>query len=1049
MTMNSTQLNKLTRRAVREARVPRRAATHRRAPRTRALFGGNGGNVLDNLLKGDPAGKTKKEYEERVAAVGKLEPAIKALDDDALRAKTDELKARVAAGTSLDDVLVEAFAVAREASVRVLGLRPFDVQLMGGMILHEGQIAEMRTGEGKTLVAILPSYLNALAGKGVHVVTVNDYLARRDCEWVGQVLRYLGLSVGLIQSGNTNEQRRMAYASDVTYVTNSELGFDYLRDNLCTDSDDLVLRKEGNFFCVIDEVDSILVDEARTPLIISGEAEKPSSSYVKANKLAEALSRDVHYTVDEKQKSVLITDEGYEAAEEVLGVSDLYDPRTQWASYLLNALKAKELQERDVQYIVKGNEVVIVDEFTGRTMEGRRWSDGLHQAVEAKEGVEIQKESVTLASVSYQSFFLGYPRISGMTGTAATEMTEFENIYGLPVRVVPTNRDNSREDFPDVVFKTEKGKWNAVRTEVTRMHKKGRPVLIGTTSVEQSEFLGDLLDEVGVPYQLLNAKPENVQRESEIVGQAGRAGQVTIATNMAGRGTDIILGGNAEVAARLKLRDRLIPKLNEMQGNSGGAATSGGDLPFEKKGKKAREAEATNANIVNALGNGDRPFVATNPAVFPCEIPDELLKAVDEACVKAVSTWREAEEGGVLSMDVAEDRLALATEKAPSDDAGILALRKVFNQVEELYEEVTSTEKAEVLSLGGLHVIGTERHESRRIDNQLRGRGGRQGDKGSTRFFLSLEDKLFRIFGGDNIKNMMSMFALEEDVPIESGMLSSSLDSAQKKVETYYYDIRKSLFDYDQVLNIQRVKVYKDRRTALFSAEDELVRTMEGYAAGTVDDIVYANIDPSVPSSEWDLEAIVGKFVQYCYVLDPTTAENDADKALREEFDVDVSVEDVAKLVASAQSGSRDPVAAAEAAIDAMRDYFARKTVAAYRYKRKFVENVEDGLMEQAERFFVLTQTDNLWKRHLEAMRFIQQAVGLRGYAQRDPLTEYKLEGYELFQEMQAQVRRNVIYSVYQFKAKRIQPEQIAAAEAEAEAAEAEQPEKEKVANNK
>ena len=977
------------------------------------------------MLKGDPASKTQKEYADRVDRVGKLEPQMQALSDDELRARTKDLQARVqGGGTSLDDVLVEAFAVVREASVRVLGLRPFDVQLMGGMILHEGQIAEMRTGEGKTLVAILPSYLNALAGRGVHVVTVNDYLARRDCEWVGQVLRFLGLTVGLIQGGHTNEQRRDAYNCDVTYVTNSELGFDYLRDNLCTAPEDLVLRKDGSFFCVIDEVDSILIDEARTPLIISGEAEKPSTSYIKANKLAEALSRDVHYTVDEKQKSVLITDEGYEAAEEVLGVSDLYDPRTQWASYLLNALKAKELQERDVQYIVKEGEIVIVDEFTGRTMEGRRWSDGLHQAVEAKEGVEIQKESVTLASVSYQSFFLGYPRISGMTGTAATEMTEFENIYNLPVRVVPTNRTTLREDNSDVVFKTEKGKWNAVRTEVTRMHKKGRPVLIGTTSVEQSEFLGNLLDEVGVPYQLLNAKPENVQRESEIVGQAGRKGQVTIATNMAGRGTDIILGGNAEVAARLKLRDRLVPKLMEMQGQ---AAAGGGaeELPFEKRGKGKRGKSAENAAVAAAAEAAAAPYAHTKPAVFPCELTDELQTKVDDACTAAVAAWRASADGEAVSREEAEDRLALATEKAPTEDPGILALRDAFCEVEALYAGVTSKEKAEVLDLGGLHVIGTERHESRRIDNQLRGRGGRQGDKGSTRFFLSLEDKLFRIFGGDNIQNMMNMFALEEDVPIESAMLSSSLDNAQKKVETYYYDIRKSLFDYDQVLNVQRVKVYKDRRAALFAPEDELVQTMEDYAAGTVDDIVYANIDLSEAPAEWDLEALTGKFIQYCPVLDPDNADENA--ALKAEYDCEVTLDEVKSLVTAAAASESEVVAGAEAAMEALRDYFTKKTIEAYRYKRAFVEDVEEGLIVQAERFFLLTQMDNLWKRHLEAMRFIQQAVGLRGYAQRDPLTEYKLEGYELYQEMQAQVRRNVIYSLYMFKAKKVSEEQRAA----------------------
>ena len=845
----------------------------------------------------------------------------------------------------------------REASDRVLGLRPFDVQLIGGMILHEGQIAEMRTGEGKTLVSALPAFLNALGGKGVHVVTVNDYLARRDCEWIGQIHKFLGLKCGLIQAGMSEAERREGYNADVTYVTNSELGFDYLRDNLAQTTAELVLRDFN--FCVIDEVDSILIDEARTPLIISGMADKPSERYIQAAKIADAFEKDYHYTVDEKQKSILLTEEGYEAAEELLQIPDLYDPRFQWALYIINALKAKELQLRDVNYIVKGSEVVIVDEFTGRTMVGRRWSDGLHQAVEAKEGLPIQNETVTIASVTYQAFFRTFPKLGGMTGTAETELTEFNNIYDLSVQVVPTNREVKREDSQDVVFRSESGKWNAVRREIARMHKKGRPVLVGTTSVERSEEIGRLLDEEGIAYELLNAKPENVERESEIVAQSGRKGSVTIATNMAGRGTDILLGGNAEFMARLKLRETLMPRV---------VMPEEGDIAFEKK----------------KLGGANADKWKVKDGLYPCELSSEAADLLKSAVDAAVKSWGER---SVETLE-AEERLSFACEKAPTDDEATIALRNAFNKIEEEFKAVTAVEKAEVVGLGGLHVIGTERHESRRVDNQLRGRAGRQGDPGSTRYFLSLEDNLFRIFGGERIQSLMSAFRVE-DMPIESGMLTQSLDQAQKKVETYFYDIRKQLFDYDAVLNSQREKLYFERRRALAASPEELSALMLEYAELTVDDIVAANLDPSVPVEEWPLEGLAGKMAQYCY------------------FMADI---DEADLRERANKGG----------IDAVRDYLVKRGKDAYTTKREEVEATQPGLMGEAERYFVLTQTDNLWKEHLQAIKFVQQAVGLRGYAQKDPLIEYKLEGYNLFVEMMAQIRRNVIYSVYQFQPKRV-----------------------------
>ncbi|KAG2597307.1 protein translocase subunit SECA1, chloroplastic-like isoform X2 [Panicum virgatum] len=907
------------------------------------------GSFLGGVFGGggrDDGEATRKKYADTVARINAMEPEVSALSDADLRARTAALQERARAGESLDSLLPEAFAVVREASKRVLGLRPFDVQLIGGMVLHKGEIAEMKTGEGKTLVAILPAYLNALSGKGVHVVTVNDYLARRDCEWVGQVPRFLGLQVGLIQQNMTPEQRRENYSCDITYVTNSELGFDYLRDNLAMTVDELVLR---NFnYCVIDEVDSILIDEARTPLIISGLAEKPSDRYYKAAKIAEAFERDIHYTVDEKQRNVLLTEQGYADAEEILDINDLYDPREQWASYVLNAIKAKELFLKDVNYIVRSKEVLIVDEFTGRVMAGRRWSDGLHQAIEAKEGVPIQNETITLASISYQNFFLQFPKLCGMTGTAATESQEFESIYKLKVTVVPTNKPMIRKDDSDVVFRATNGKWRAVLVEISRMNKVGRPVLVGTTSVEQSESLSEQLREAGIPHEVLNAKPENVEREAEIVAQSGRLGAVTIATNMAGRGTDIILGGNAEFMARLKLREILMPRVvNPIDG----VIVSKKQMPPRKTWK-------------------------TNESLFPCELSKETLSSVKDAVEVAVKEWGEKS----LSELEAEERLSYSCEKGPTRDDIIANLRNAFMKIADEYKVYTEEEKKKVITAGGLHVVGTERHESRRIDNQLRGRSGRQGDPGSSRFFLSLEDNIFRIFGGDRIQGLMQAFRVE-DLPIESKMLTRALDEAQRKVENYFFDIRKQLFEYDEVLNSQRDRVYAERRRAL--ASDSLESLIVEYAELTMDDILEANIGPDTLKENWDLSKLIAKLQQYCYLLDDLTPE----------------------LLESKTSSYED-----------LRGYLRKRGREAYFQKAEIVEKQAPGLMKEAERFLILSNIDRLWKEHLQALKFVQQAVGLRGYAQRDPLIEYKLEGYNLFLDMMAQIRRNVIYSVYQFK---------------------------------
>ncbi|WJX19749.1 hypothetical protein P8452_09392 [Trifolium repens] len=903
------------------------------------------GGLLGGIFKGNDTGEaTRKQYAATVNTINGFEPKISALSDSELRDKTFALRERAQKGESLDSLLPEAFAVVREASKRVLGLRPFDVQLIGGMVLHKGEIAEMRTGEGKTLVAILPAYLNALVGKGVHVVTVNDYLARRDCEWVGQVPRFLGMKVGLIQQNMTSEQRKENYLCDITYVTNSELGFDYLRDNLSVE--ELVIR--GFNYCVIDEVDSILIDEARTPLIISGPAEKPSDQYYKAAKIAEAFERDIHYTVDEKQKSVLLSEQGYEDAEEILAVKDLYDPREQWASFVINAIKAKELFLRDVNYIIRGKEVLIVDEFTGRVMQGRRWSDGLHQAVEAKEGLPIQNETVTLASISYQNFFLQFPKLCGMTGTAATEITEFESIYKLKVTIVPTNKPMIRKDESDVVFRATTGKWRAVVVEISRIHKTGRPVLVGTTSVEQSDSLSEQLKGAGIPHEVLNAKPENVEREAEIVAQSGRLGAVTIATNMAGRGTDIILGGNAEFMARLKLREILMPRVVSL---ADGGYVSVKKSPPSKTWK-------------------------VNEKLFPCQLSKKNTELAENAVQLAVKTWGKRS----LTELEAEERLSYSCEKGPAQDEVIAELRNAFLEISKEYKAFTEEERKKVVAAGGLQVVGTERHESRRIDNQLRGRSGRQGDPGSSRFFLSLEDNIFRIFGGDRIQGLMRAFRVE-DLPIESQMLTKALDEAQKKVENYFFDIRKQLFEYDEVLNSQRDRVYTERRRALQS--DNLQSLLIEYAELTIDDILEANIGSDTPKDSWDLDKLIAKIQQYCYLLSDLTPD-----LLRNEC----------------------------SDYEGLRSYLRLRGKEAYLQKRDITEQQAPGLMKEAERFLILSNIDRLWKEHLQALKFVQQAVGLRGYAQRDPLIEYKLEGYNLFLEMMAQIRRNVIYSIYQFK---------------------------------
>lgn len=917
-------------------------------------------------LFGDPNKRKIKKYQPDIVEINLLEEDFQALSDRDLQAKTGEFKQRLEKGASLDDLLPEAFAAVREASRRVLGLRHFDVQMLGGMILHDGQIAEMKTGEGKTLVSTLPAYLNALTGKGVHAITVNDYLARRDAEWMGQIHRFLDLSVGLIQQSMSPLERQKNYACDITYATNSEIGFDYLRDNMATSMEEVVQRPFN--YCVIDEVDSVLIDEARTPLIISGQVERPTEKYIQASEVAAELKPEEHYEVDEKARNVILSDEGFVLAEELLKVTDLYDPEDPWAHYIFNAIKAKELFIKDVNYIIREDEIVIVDEFTGRVMPGRRWSDGLHQAIEAQERVEIQNETQTLASITYQNLFLLYPKLAGMTGTAKTEETEFEKIYKLEVTLVPTNRINKRHDLPDVVYKTENAKWNAVAEECAEMNQMGRPVLVGTTSVEKSEVLSRLLIEKNIAHNLLNAKPENVERESEIVAQAGRKGAVTIATNMAGRGTDIILGGNADYMARLKVREYFMPRIVLPEtGDPMGVIEFG--MPQTKEAPQGfGEGGAAPSGTL-------RKTWKASLNVFPTELSSEAEALLKTAVGVAVKEYGEQS----LPELQAEELLAIAAEKAPIEDPVLLKLREAYNTVRAEYEAVTTQEHDEVVQEGGLHVIGTERHESRRVDNQLRGRAARQGDPGSTRFFLSLDDNLLRIFGGDRVAGLMNAFRVEEDMPIESGILTRSLENAQRKVETYYYDIRKQVFEYDEVMNNQRRAIYAERRRVL-EGQDLKNRVIE-YAEQTMDDIVQAYVNPDLPPEEWKLDEMVAKSKEFVYLLE------------------DLQPDDFSTL-----------------SMPEMQMFLHEQVRTAYEKKEDEIEQMRPGLMRDAERFFILQQIDTLWREHLQQMEALRESVGLRGYGQLDPLVEYKKEGFETFLDMMTAIRRNVVYSLFQFQ---------------------------------
>jgi len=807
-----------------------------------------------------------------VEQVNSLEQEISGISDDRLREKTGKFRDRLQAGEPLDDILPEAFAVVREVSGRILNMRHFDVQIMGGIVLHEGKIAEMKTGEGKTLVATLPVYLNALEQRGVHIVTVNDYLAKRDAQWMGPIYNFCGLSVGVIQhdisfrydtSYRSSDKkldflrpcsRQEAYAADITYGTNNEFGFDYLRDNMKYDISDYSQRELN--YAIVDEVDSILIDEARTPLIISGPSEESTDKYYKIDKIIPKLQKNSDYTIDEKAKTAILTEDGNIRVEKLLGVGNLYDPANiELVHHVLQALKAYALFKRDVDYVVKDGEVIIVDEFTGRLMPGRRWSDGLHQAVEAKEGVKIESENQTLATITFQNYFRMYRKLAGMTGTADTEAEEFAKIYNLEVMVIPTNKNMIRIDYPDMIYKTEKGKFNAVVGEIEDLHKKGQPVLVGTISIEKSETLSQMLKKKNIPHAVLNAKYH--EREADIVAQAGRSGSVTIATNMAGRGTDIVLGGNPEGLA------------------------------------------------------------------------GELLQG---------------------KSDYTEDEWKRTLSSA---------------------EEKCMADREKVLSAGGFHILGTERHEARRIDNQLRGRSGRQGDPGSSRFYLSLEDDLMRIFGSDRISGIMDKLGMDEDMPIENKMVTKAIENAQKRVEAHNFDIRKHLIEYDDVMNKQRTEIYSFRKEILKG--ENLTDRIRGMTDDIIEDLIAVYCPEDKYDEEWDIKALKDA-VFGIYSINP-----------------DVS------------SKTRD----------SLRDELVAQINQAYENKEA---EAGSEVMRYLEKVVMLQVIDAQWKDHLLAMDHLKEGIGLRGYGQKDPLVEYKKEAFDIFGDMTARISGEVIKRLFKIQ---------------------------------
>ena len=864
------------------------------------------------------------EYKSLVNEINSLESNFKLLTDNEIRTKSFELKKRYQTTFDLNPIITEAFALTREASIRTLGLRHFDVQLLAGLVLDSAKIAEMRTGEGKTLVATLPAYLNALTNKGVHIVTVNDYLAGRDQASMGQVYRFLGLSTGLIQENMAFTERQKNYDADITYVTNNELGFDYLRDNMALNIGNVVLRPFN--YCIVDEVDSVLIDEAQTPLIISNAVKTSIDKYVITAEITDYLEVNIHFKVDEKNKNIILTKEGAIQVEEILGIQDLYNPNDPWIPYIINALKATTLFFQNVHYIVQNQQIIIVDEFTGRIMPDRRWSDGLHQAIEAKEGVPIRQNTETAASVTYQNFFLLYPKLSGMTGTAKTAEIEFDKIYNLSVEEIPTARPSLRTDLPDVIYKDELSKWNAIAKECQTLARKQQPILIGTTTVEKSEMLGQLLTEYDLSYQILNAKPENVRRESEIIAQAGKKGSITIATNMAGRGTDIILGGNTKFKIRKELYTILVSYKNQIKSNNSKIAI----YPLIK------EIKGISQNILSVL------ISLINDSKFIQLSDTEVLRVINESEQTQVPNTKYQR-----SVKFLLNELSLFAQKN----------QKLDNTI--------------VKNLGGLYIIGTERNDSRRVDNQLRGRCARQGDPGTSKFFLSLEDRLLRLFGGPKIQNFMKSQFLD-DSPLESNLLTKSLDSAQKRLEEADYDSRKNLFDYDEILNKQRNVIYYERRKILESIS--LRPNILSYGEQIIIEIIN-----DIQKQKLILSTVIPK--------------------LENLFGTDLSLKNF-----KGDSRNFTPLE--------LKLYLFQEFWLCYETKILELEISQLGIIRSLERTLILIYIDMDWKEHLQKMALLRDAVGWRSYGQRNPLFEYKDDAYKLFKNRGLIIRHLVIYDL-------------------------------------
>jgi preprotein translocase subunit SecA len=867
------------------------------------------------------------KYQSLINKINTFEDELKTLTDSELRAKSFKLKKQYDADKNLDSIIAESFALTREASLRTLGLRHFDVQLLGGLVLNDKKIAEMKTGEGKTLVATLPASLNAITKKGVHIVTVNDYLANRDQVSMGQIYRFLGLNTGLIQDGMSTSERRENYNADITYVTNYEVTFDFLRDNMALNLSDVVLRPFN--YCIIDEVDSILIDEAQTPLIISNSIPTPIEKYIVAAEISDYLDLNSHYKVDEKNKNVILTEEGSKQIEKILSIQDLYDPRDPWIPYILNALKANALYFNNVHYIVQNNRIIIVDEFTGRIMPDRRWGDGLHQAIEAKEKLQIRQKTETVAAITYQNFFLLYPKLSGMTGTGKTAETEFEKIYNLSVEEIPTARPNQRKDFPDLIYKDQFSKWNAIAQACNKISSTGQPILIGTTTVEKSEMLAQLLNEYKLSYQILNAKPENVRRESEIVAQAGKRGTITIATNMAGRGTDIILGGNINFKIQKKLYDI---------------------LTLSKNYKLSKKENIIKSSIISQCEGSSQKFLSVLVSLLNDQ---KFLKLSDLDILRIL---RE------------NDRISIPSLSYQC------SIRFLINELISYNKKSQEQENRIVKNLGGLYIVGTERNDSRRVDNQLRGRCGRQGDPGTSRFFLSLDDNLLRLFGGPKIQNFMQT-QIPDDSPLESEFITKSLDSAQERVEERAYQQRKNLFDYDDVLNKQRNIVYHERRQILESLSVQ--RNIFAYGEQIITELLLELREEKFCNEEVIAltENLFGRNLILNQIRNLDSTINDLD-------------------------------------LYELKLYLFNEFWLTYQSKIAELSVYGDGIIENLERSIILINTDRIWREHLQKMTLLREAVGWRGYGQRNPLYEYKQDAFYMFETREELLRHLVIYDL-------------------------------------